>query len=234
MGQPSSLPLSGTMACQEPVGYETASLRREWRKLRSQSIPHDCNGVILGFRANPIGTIHTNSPGLSWGWLGFSAPSGFQKICEKSGLGICRTLQFGTSRRFGFNGEGCDPRPRPYRQIPARSLSDGLGYLHSNRASKSDRLLGGFLIRVPEALTRGYSVAKELFEFLELGKSSVLFARPHENSVNPHLEETAGLGNKSQFADLLVEGYEKLLRRPCRPHEPATLSAVADFDSIVS
>ena len=78
---------------------------------------------------------------------------------------------------------------------------------------------------------RGYAVANELFELLQLREPALLAARPHEIPVDPHIEDASGTGNERKLTDLVLEGREEFLGRPAGSQEPAATRAVVDFNA---
>lgn len=72
-------------------------------------------------------------------------------------------------------------------------------------------------------------VADETLELGKLWECARGLARPDRFIVYSNLEDAAGARYQYQFAQLIFEGHEQLLRHPCGPKKPSTLRAVLDF-----
>src|SRR5690606_37521703 len=74
-------------------------------------------------------------------------------------------------------------------------------------------------------------IADPLLEHLGVGKTAVTLALPDRFVADPDLEDPARARHERNFADVLAEGRQQLLRHPGRPQQPVALGAVGDGDA---
>ena len=73
----------------------------------------------------------------------------------------------------------------------------------------------GLCVAMAEPTLRSHYVADELFQLLNVWKTSMLGARPEKLAVETHFEHTTGVvRNKRDRAELLGKGGEEFLRHP--------------------
>src|SRR5215207_2152322 len=85
-------------------------------------------------------------------------------------------------------------------------------------------------IGVAERAIRRDTVADQLLELLELGKSAGVGTRPDRHVVERDLEDPFVTGPQRDLGELTLEHHEELLRHPRRAEQPATARAVRDPD----
>lgn len=85
---------------------------------------------------------------------------------------------------------------------------------------------------MPQVTVRCHPVANTLLEFLRLGETAELTARPDQFAIEPHLEHAPGAGAQRHLREFLLEGGQQLLGKPGRAQQPSALGAVADLDAI--
>ena len=76
---------------------------------------------------------------------------------------------------------------------------------------------------------RGDAVSDELLEFLDVGKAPRSFARPDELALRANVEDASRPRDEREFANVVLERGEQLLRHPGGAEKPAALRTVFDF-----
>src|SRR6266851_5370709 len=83
--------------------------------------------------------------------------------------------------------------------------------------------LMGSVVGVAELLAGGDAVSDELLEFLDVGEAPRSFARPDELALRANVEDASRPRDEREFANVVLERCEQLLRHPGGAEKPAAL-----------